>query len=60
MCFSENGDCWKQPWTKLREIGVLKSLKKVYGGNGILPEEVIEMLQKNFAKLKKLVDNILS
>ena len=34
------------------EIGVLKSLKKIYEGIGVLPECVLEMLHKNFAKLK--------
>ena len=43
MCFSKNGNCRKQPLTKLLEIGVLKSLKKMYEGSGILPERVLEM-----------------
>ena len=51
MYFSENGNCWKQPLTLL-EIGVLKSLKKIYKWIGVLPEGVLEMPHKNFAKLK--------
>ena len=51
MHFSENGNCWKQPLTLL-EIGVLKSLKKIHKGIGVLPEGVLEMPHKNFAKLK--------
>ena len=53
MCFSENENCWKQPLTKLLEIlGVLKALKKIYEEIGALSECVLEMLHKNFAKLK--------
>ena len=52
MCFLENENCWKQPLTKLLEKGVLKSLKKICEGIGVLPEGVLEMLHKNFAKRK--------
>ena len=51
MYFSENGNCWKQPLTLL-EIGILKSLKKIHKWIGVLPEGVLEMPHKNFAKLK--------
>ena len=43
MCFSENGSCRKQPLTKFLEIAVLKSLKKIYEGIGILPEGLLEV-----------------
>ena len=40
------------------EIGILKSLKKIYEGNGVLPEDVLEMLHKNLLNLKVASHNI--